>query len=689
VAQREPRLGELKAVCVLAAALVTALVAVVASGDEVAAAGRAGGYRILLASNRDGRFQGYSVRADGSRLTPLLARGRKLLPSATSADGRLVAYTSTDFPRNVSIYVSRASGAGLRRIGAGSEPALSSDGRLLAYAFGNGITIVGTNGRGRRQIRTPTGEVPNWSPDAKALVFAEQIHEDPDRYSVVLKPLRARRRVLFRTGPADAGCVTATLQPTWSPDGRWVAYLNCEDDPRRDGVWVVRPDGTHRHRVSRSDVFAWSPDGRRLAYTSEGGVGIVAADGRGRRRLSLPRLDVRSLTWAPGGRGLILAAQEGEDDPQIWVVGLGGRGLRRVTGSGRNELVGWTRLRPVRPPAAPLPPTVRVVGREALAVRSPVADLAADGGRVALVAGPTATDCEHVSVWTPAARSIRRFSLPSPCPDPRFVLQGVSDVALAGSRVAWAGYSGGPGDCEFTLETATLALPVPLLLNRWARGECRPFWDFYVRGDGNLLVFDDNSRDRLVRIGGGRERCEEPRTLRTAGICTTLRRGADVAPVESVSGGLIAISKPDAVTVLDERGNLVRTIAFPSGDVTAARLDARLLVVARSGTLETYDVATGSLELSRPLPNGFALSDVDGGIAVLLRDATIMLLRLEDGRSSTLAPGAGPVLADLEPPGLYYTFPTGGDSARVVFLPRSNLPRQFRGGTRPGRVGGG
>ena len=63
---------------------------------------------------------------------------------------------------------------------------------------------------------------------------------------------------------------------------------------------------------------------------------------------------------------------------------------------------------------------------------------------------------------------------------------------------------------------------------------------------------------------------------------------------------------------------------------------------------------------------------MDGGIAVLRRADTIMLLRLDDGHSVTLTPGQGPVLADLEPPGLYYSYKTGG-GGRVVYVPRSEL----------------
>jgi WD40-like Beta Propeller Repeat len=648
---------------ILAAALVAAPVAALAGGDRPATAAGDRGYRILLNSNRDGVDRAYSVRADGSRLTPLVPRGRRLEAADVSGDGRMVAYVSGDYPRHAEVWVSSASGAGLRRIGGGVQPVLSQDGKLLAYVAGNGIAVARTNGRGRRLIRTPTGEAPDWSPDGKSLLFAEQIHEDPDRYSVVVKPLRGPRHVLFRTGPADAACITVALLPTWSPDGRSIAYDDCEDDQGRAGLYVVRLDGTHRRRLApNADEFAWSPNGKRLVLVDLGRVAVVGVDGRGYRRLRLGGFRASRAIWSPGGRRLILSGWTGEDDRQIWTVGLDGRGLRRVTSSGSNGLVDWTRVAPIRPPAPPLPRTERVLGPEALAVRSKVTSLAADGGRVALVAARTPTDCDHVAVWTPAEKSVRRFRLPSPCLDPAFVSSGVYGVGLAGSRAAWISYSGNEGECDFRLETATLARPAPVPLTAASFGGCSPeAYDLRLRGDGGLLVFDDG--DRLVRIEGGRQ--------------ATLRTGSHAAPVDSVSDGLIAILEPDAVAVLDERGEVVRVFPFASGEVSAARLDGGRLVVARASALDVYDVASGALVLERPLSSGEELTDVDGGVAVLLRGVTITLLRLEDGRSTTLAPDAGPVLADLEPSGLYYAFPTGGGS-RVVFVPRASLLRQLR-----------
>jgi Tol biopolymer transport system component len=622
------------------------------------------GYRILLGSDRDGSLRGYSVRPDGSGLTALTQK-RDLMPVTLSRDGKTVAYQDGAG----GIFVSRADGSHLRRVArqGASEPALSPNGRLLAFVKTGRIWIVGTNGRALRQLTSGRNDRdPDWSPNGATLAFVSFSSRGSGLF---IQSLRGRRRLLVR---GDSS------YPRWSPDGRSIAYPHFGSGSRaKNGIYVVRRDGRRSRLVVRgASVFAWSPDGRRLAFRDGSpALGIVGVDGRGLKRLTLPVVpsyrgdSTGALAWSPDAR-LVFTGHTGDDAEQIWIVGVDGHGLQRVTGAGTNSLVGWTRLTPRGRPAPPLPPGEHVLGADTVVTSAPVAALSADASRVAFITGATRTDCTHVAVWAPAARTLARFSPSVPAPCREGGLGGMYGVVLAGSRMAWAAILGCGNSCDVALASATLTAPVAAHLTEdyGAFDTGGPPFDYHVHGDGDLLVFKGWNPSRLVRIGAGTEACGDGQ----AHICTTLRRLDQAALADSASDGLIAIREPDQVTVVDDHGALVREFPFLPDEVKAAKLDGHHLVVTRLALLEVYDVSSGALELSVPLPTGYALQEVDGGVAVLRRSETFMLLRLADGRSRTIAPGSGPRFAALEPEGLYQSYVVGKEG-RVVFVPHSNL----------------
>jgi WD40-like Beta Propeller Repeat len=636
--------------------LLAATLVVLAAGGATASAGRTPRYWIVLGSDRDGTTRPYSVRVDGARLSPILTR--PFTPLALSRDGRTIAYYG-DF----GLAVSRADGTGFHAVANSvyvstpdEQPALSPNGRLAVFwrLSARGLWLARTDRRGAPRRLALSGVQPDWAPDGKSLVLT-------DTASIFVQPLRGGRRVVTRG--------TDLAAPKWSPDGRWIAYVS-QTKRAQKGLWIVRPDGRGRRHVAReaTSTFAWSPDGRTLAYSRANGVGLVGVAGGRSRALGLG-FAAQVTAWSPDGRLLALVGHMGDDPDQIWTVRPDGRGLRRLTSAGRNTALGWTALAPRLPQARPVPPAERIAGARAVATRTPIGELSADGSRVAFVPNASFADCDHVVVWMPTTRKLVRLAarLPAPCADLGTVSYTIYDLELAGTRAAWADIEGCGNSCDVALNTATLARPLSAMVTDAGGGGGAgggDFFDFHLHGHGGLLVFDGGYQEpELERIGNGHE--------------TTLRRGAHAAFVESVSAGRIAIHEADAVTVLDAHGSVVHVFPFGRGEVRAVRLDGDRLVITRGDVLEVYDVATGAAELQRPLPTGYELTDVDGGIAVLQRGNEILLLRLADGRSFTLAPGRAPVRADLEPNGLYFSYATAGGGGRLVLMPRADVNRRL------------
>jgi hypothetical protein len=115
------------------------------------------------------------------------------------------------------------------------------------------------------------------------------------------------------------------------------------------------------------------------------------------------------------------------------------------------------------------------------------------------------------------------------------------------------------------------------------------------------------------------------------------------------------------------------------GSTVAYTGPRQAIYLSRADGTNLRRLIRGELSSKALVPAGFPLADVDGGVAVLLRGDTVMLLRLADGRSFTSRTGSESTLADLEAPGLYYSYATPDGEGRVVFVPRSEVEQKLGG----------
>jgi TolB protein len=131
---------------------------------------------------------------------------------------------------------------------------------------------------------------------------------------------------------------TLNTFPRWSPDAKSIAYTSY----RRGGgqIFISNIYQGTMEEVTKGPaenwLAAWSPDGSKLCIASprEGkghtNLYVMNRDGSGLRKLTDHPSINTSPTWSPSG-GQIAFVSDRTGPPQIYVVGVDGTGLQRIT----------------------------------------------------------------------------------------------------------------------------------------------------------------------------------------------------------------------------------------------------------------------------------------------------------------------------------------------------------------------
>jgi Tol biopolymer transport system component len=116
----------------------------------------------------------------------------------------------------------------------------------------------------------------DWSPQGDEIVFISNREPDPDRvFNYDIYAVRVANGAIRRV----TDTASAEYQPTWSPDGRLIAYLgtrrsltSSETTMEDTHVWVVDTDGRNRQELggsldNRQRNVRWASDGQSLYFT--------------------------------------------------------------------------------------------------------------------------------------------------------------------------------------------------------------------------------------------------------------------------------------------------------------------------------------------------------------------------------------------------------------------------------------
>lgn len=153
---------------------------------------------------------------------------------------------------------------------------------------------------------------------------------------------------------ASADPRSGALLPTWSPNGRRLAYQikGAAGAADRPGIYVIRRDGTHKRWLHDGRWPSWSADGKLIAFRRmrlPRHLGMIRPDGTGFRSLPWGNF-VRWLEFSPTNPMQLAYTATGRVDPATGHAVQGTRGVFTLDlQRGRNRQIPTHRIRGLAP----------------------------------------------------------------------------------------------------------------------------------------------------------------------------------------------------------------------------------------------------------------------------------------------------------------------------------------------------
>lgn len=280
------------------------------------------------------------VEASGGAISPLAVCPGAGFPAAPDPRGALVLAVCVDEPSealHTERLVVAPLGGGPATVLAGParslrNPTWTPDGAWVVYesdeaSFRDLYQVAREGGPPTRLTDHPAGWFePALSPDGARMV---SVRSGPGGTELALSDALARGAIALASAPGD------DTKPTWSPDGRIIAFLSEREGPRR--AWTVMADGAQPMPLlppgpGEHVEVAWSPTGAHVAV-------VEVVDGAQRVRVSSLRGGPRRysagprdghLAWSPDG-AYVGFDREQQGRPTVWTLDLATGAERQVT----------------------------------------------------------------------------------------------------------------------------------------------------------------------------------------------------------------------------------------------------------------------------------------------------------------------------------------------------------------------
>jgi Tol biopolymer transport system component len=389
---------------------------------------------IVFTSDRSGGSALYAINPSTGALAVVAPADAESPVAAAGLDE--VAYQSFEHGQS-HFYVTSPGGTPveLAACEGGVWASWSPDGTRLACDTGRGIDVVTADGTHSAVLITGDYTAPSWSPDGRLIAFAGGCSECTQQGLWVMPASGGAPTRLFAQW-VDWGSTIA-----WSPDSTSIAFQSSTGNGAASRLIVVNAAGGTPRRLATGHfqeepggahlAESWFPGGHQIALGSTKGIDLVDTASGAVRRLTQGH--DQSPVWSPDGTELaFIRLRASSHEWDIGVVRANGTGLRLLTHSypdgGTNTDPVWSAFPAGNVVPRPASRLVTLTAFTAVEVPAPVKLLTADGPQVAFTSAPCGTQ-----MWQPPQRPVRVKTCDLSYAPNNTTLQ----LALAGNRISW------------------------------------------------------------------------------------------------------------------------------------------------------------------------------------------------------------------------------------------------------------
>ena len=296
-------------------------------------------------------------------LVVVIVLGLTLLMVCVEAHAR-IAFAS-DRDGNFEIYVMDNHGGNQQNLtndpSDDRDPSWSPDGkRIVFFSNRDGHTIDGrstseiyvmdADGGNPQNLTNDHNDdrFPSWSPDGKRLAFVSDRDGPPRYFDIYVMDLDGDNLQRLTSDPRD------DRHPSWSPDGERIIFGARREEHFETKfaityeIYVMDADGGNQQRLTENRKNdwgpSWSPDGKRIAFSSDRKgdlvnieIYVMDADGSNQQRLTENRIHDKSPSWSPDGEWIAFMSER-DGNAEIYVMDAGGGNQQNLTNNPHSDI---------------------------------------------------------------------------------------------------------------------------------------------------------------------------------------------------------------------------------------------------------------------------------------------------------------------------------------------------------------